>query len=454
MQYEPHPYQVHATQHILDNNYCSLFLEMGLGKSIATLTAINQLMYQDFSVDKVLIIAPLTVAQNVWTAEVEKWDHVKHLRISLCLGTANERIAALRVKADIYIINRENVPWLVSYLQSAWPFDMVVIDELSSFKSSKSQRFRALRQKRPNMKRVVGLTGTPAPNGLEDLWPQLYLLDRGRRLGETISGFRERYFSKIQVAAQGYKYVPNEFTKQAIYRKIEDICISMKAADYLDLPGRIDHTITVKLDKATQDRYNEFERTQILSLLNEKEITVMNTVAMINKLLQFASGFVYDKDHAAHEMHTEKIEALRELIEQANGQPVLVFCEFVEDFARIQKYIGGIKLDPKKHLTAWNEGKIPIGLAHSASMGHGLNMQKGGHIVIWYGLPNGSLERYLQACARLDRQGQTEVVMNYRLIMQHTWDEETLINIESKAGGQNALMEAVKAKIAYYLKNR
>lgn len=455
MKYNPHPYQDFATQHVIDNPEAGLFLDMGLGKTVSTLTAVDRLMNDYFEISKVLVIAPKRVAEDTWTTETAKWDHLKHLRLSVVLGSERERKEALKAKADIYIINRENVAWLVGYYQSAFPFDMIVIDELSSFKSAKAIRFKTLRMIRPKVKRVVGLTGTPVPNGLIDLWPQLYLLDQGARLGKSISGFRERYFTPGKRNGQVvFNYNLKTESEQAIYDKIGDICISMKAKDYLSLPERVNHTIEVKLTAPLQEKYDEFEKQQVLSIDSDTDISAVNAAALSTKLRQFANGAVYDADRNVHVVHDEKLEALEELVEEANGQPVLIFYSFKHDLDRITKRLKGYKprtLDGPSDIEEWNRGEISILLAHPASAGHGLNLQAGGNIVIWFGL-NWSLELYQQANARLDRQGQIKPVIIYHLITVSTIDQKVFLALEGKAEGQEALMNAVKAIIKKYKK--
>jgi SNF2 family DNA or RNA helicase len=465
MIYNPYPYQQHATEHIKSHDGCGLFLEMGLGKTVSTLTAIDQLMYDEMEIQKVLVIAPKKVAEETWSTESMKWDHLNHLRLSLVLGSEGQRKAALLTKADIYVINRENVAWLIGHYGTAFPFDMVVIDELSSFKSAKSIRFKSLRQIRPKVKKVVGLTGTPMSNGLLDLWSQLYLLDMGERLGATLTGYREKYFkAKNRNGYVVYKYaiksgdddnddlLGTDIYSKEIFDKISDICISMKAADYLTLPERITTDIPVHLPEKTMGRYEEFEKSQILALIDEEEISAVNAAALTNKLLQFANGAVYGEDGDFFDIHSEKLEALEEIIEAAGNQPVLIFYSYRHDLTRIKKHLKSYKLSELKNsadIKSWNEGKIPVLLAHPASAGHGLNLQAGGNIIIWFGLP-WSLELYMQANARLDRQGQTKPVIIHRLITKGTMDEDVLAALDRKAGGQNALMEAVKARIKKY----
>lgn len=454
-----HQYQQHAIEHIIDNPYSALFLEPGLGKTICTLTAITKIKPA-----KTLIIAPKRVAEDTWSTEAAKWDHLKHLTLSLVLGDAGKRKSALARKADIYVINRENVPWLIGYLAGSWPFDMLAIDELSSFKSPKAIRFKSLRMVRPKIKRVLGLTGTPAPNGLLDLWPQIYLLDMGERLGKTITGYRNMYFSPgLQKNHVVYKYnlegqkddglLGAGIYEKEIYDKISDICISMKAEDWLSLPERINRVVDVRLQPATQDKYNEFEKKQVLAFA-EQEVTALNAAALTNKLLQFSNGAVYDNDKSYHEVHADKIEALGEIIEAANGHPVLVFYSYKSDVERIKQHLKAYKpyaLDGPGDIKRWNDKEIPVLLAHPASAGHGLNMQAGGNIIVWFGLP-WSLELYQQANARLDRQGQTQSVIVHHLITKGTMDEDVYAALERKAGSQEALMQAVKARIRKYVK--
>lgn len=447
MEYRPHSYQIHATRHIIENKACGLFLDMGLGKTAATLTALDQLIYEDLEVSRPLVVAPKFVALNVWPAEVKKWDHLKHLTISVITGDPRQRVAALKAKADIYVINRENVTWLVNYYQSGWPFDMLVLDELSSFKSAQAQRFKSLRIVRPRIKRVVGLTGTPAPNGLPDLWPQVYLLDQGDRLGKTLTAFREAYLTPDKRSGpQIHSYKVRKGSEKQIYDRIGDICISMKAEDYLALPEKIENDYVIHLDPDLQAKYDRFEADQVTAIA-DTEITAFNAAALVNKLLQFSNGALYDQDRDVHEVHSLKLDALEELLEQAQGQPVLVFYGYIHDRQRILKRFPGTReLKTTKDIEDWNGGKVPVMIAHPASAGHGLNLQAGGSIIIWYGL-TWSLELYQQANARLHRQGQTRPVMIYRLICSKTMDTDVARVLARKAAGQAGLMEAVKARI-------
>lgn len=449
-----HEYQRHAVRHIIEHPYCGLLMEMGLGKSVSTLTAIKQLMDDYLEVGKVLVIAPKRVAESTWSDEIDKWEHLEGLRVSKILGTEKQRTAALKADADIYLINRENVVWLVAKLQGYWPFDMLVIDELSSFKSAKSARFKALRLVRPKISRVVGLTGTPAPNGLIDLWSQIYLLDLGERLGKTITGYRTKYFHPGRSNGQVvFDYKLNNGSEDAIYKQIGDICISMKAEDYLQLPDRIDRTVEIHFTDKVMEKYLEFEKQQVLAMEDvEGDISAVNAAALSNKLLQYANGAIYDSERNVHEIHPEKLDALEEIVEAANGQPVLVFFSFRHDVTRIMATLR--KYHPKEiggpeDIAAWNAGKISVLMAHPAGAGHGLNLQVGGHIIVWFGLPWSS-ELYLQANARLYRQGQGKPVIIHHLIAKGTMDEDVVKALTDKVNKQDALMQAVKVRIEKY----
>lgn len=444
-------YQQRGVDHILEHPGAGLFLDMGLGKTIITLTAIDRLMFDRYEIDKVLVVAPKRVAEDTWMHEVQNWEHVKHLRLSLVLGTEKQRKEALQHSADVYVINRENVAWLVSLYGSAFPFDMVVIDELSSFKNHASQRFKALRMVRTKIKRVVGLTGTPSPNGLIDLWSQLYLLDMGERLGRSIGIYRTKYFRPGR--SNGYvvyEYKANMGSEQEIYNKISDICISMKAEDYLELPDKIVRDIPVHLSTEVQRKYDEFEKEQVLELRNT-EITAVNAAALTNKLLQYASGAIYDDKHKVHCIHDEKLDMLEEIIEATNS-PVLIFYSYKHELYRMMDRLKSYqprKLDTGKDIEDWNNGRIQVLLAHPASAGHGLNLQRGGNNIIWFSTP-WSLELYLQANARLHRQGQSKPVMIFRLVAHNTHDQRVIQAIENKNTGQEALMQATKALINKY----
>lgn len=450
MKFKPWNYQEYAINHIIDHEASGLFLDMGMGKTVSTLTAIDELLFLG-EANKVLVIAPLRVAEDTWSTEVDKWDHLKHLRVSKVLGTSKQRTMAMNIAADIYVTNRENVEWLVKEYFDKWPFDMVVIDELSSFKSSKAKRFRALKKVRPYFKRIVGLTGTPAPNSLIDLWPQLYLLDGGKRLGKTITSYREQYFKAGQRNQfVVYNWNLREGAEDAIHEKINDICISMKAKDYLDLPERIDNEISVTLTEDAMKKYKQLEKDLVIEL-GENDITAANAAVLTNKLLQMSNGAIYSENHDVVEIHEEKLKALLDIIEAANGKPVLIFYSFKHDFDRIvsflkSKKINAIGLGGSDDIKKWNNGELPILLIHPASAGHGLNLQYGGNIIVWFGL-TWSLELYQQANARLYRQGQKESVIIHHLICKGTVDEDVMKALGNKEVNQNMLLEAVKARI-------
>lgn len=449
MKYRPHKYQQLAEQHIYDTPRCGLFLEMGLGKTVVTLTALNELIYDRFEIAKALVIAPLRVAEDTWSRESEKWDHLQHLRISKILGTPTQRRRALAREADIYIINRENVVWLcneLSQIGDGWDFDAVVIDELSSFKSPKAQRFKALRKTITRSSRVIGLTGTPAPNGLIDLWSQIYLLDGGERLGKTVTGFRERYFVPNQRNQTTiFNYAPKPETERRINELISDICISMKAEDWLEMPERIDSIQSVRLSEKEMAGYEKFEKEQYLQFL-EGEVTAASAAALTGKLLQYSNGAMYLPEGGYVKTSDKKLDMLEEVAEAAGGKPILCFYSFRHDLERIQeRFPKAKKLEGSKEIEAWNNGDIPMLLAHPAGAGHGLNLQVGGHIIVWFGL-TWSLELYQQANARLYRQGQTEAVIIHHLITEGTMDSWVLESLQGKKDVQDELMEALKAK--------
>lgn len=454
MRYVPHEYQKYAIDKLLKCDSAGLFLDMGLGKTVISLTAVNELLYNYFDISNVLVIAPLRVAQTTWPDEVRKWDHLQHLTISKILGSVKERRAALNTPADIHIINRENVVWLVEEYGKKWPFDMVIIDELSSFKSTKAKRFRALRRVRPYIKRIVGLTGTPAPNGLIDLWAQVYLLDQGERLGKTITGYRNRYFVPGRRNRHViYEWDPKPEAEKAIYKKLDDLCVSMKAEDWLRMPERIDRIVSVRIPEKAREKYEQLERDLLLPY-ESGDVTADNAAVLSGKLLQLANGAVYDENGAVREIHSGKLEALDDIIEAANGRPVLVFYAYRHDLARLQERLPEARiLDTEKDIEDWNKGVIPVGLAHPASAGHGLNLQSGGNIIVWFGL-TWSLELYQQAVARLYRQGQEKSVIIHLLVAENTIDEDVMKALESKDVTQEALLDAVKARIEKYGKGR
>ena len=458
-----HKYQKVCVEHIITHPYCGLFLDMGLGKTATTLTAINDLIYDYCEISSVLVIAPKRVAESVWQEEAEKWDHLKHLRFSKIIGNPMQRINAVReTKADIYIISRDNVAWLCAlYGGGSLPFDMVVVDELSSFKSYKSVRFKALRNARLYLKRLVGLTGTPAPNGLIDLWAQLYLIDRGDRLEKTISRYREKYFRPGRTNGHVvYSYDLMNDSEYLIHKKIEDICISMRAEDYLELPEKTDNYIKLKMPKNLIKKYEDFEKNKVLELIKIEtdeptlEINAVNAAALSNKLLQFANGAIYDDDKNVFQIHDIKLEALKEIIENSNGKPVLVAWTYQFDRDRIKEYLKEYtprELKTSKDIEDWNAGNVQVMLAHPASAGHGLNLQAGGNIIVWFG-QTWSLELYQQFNARLYRQGQQNHVIINHLILQGTHDEDVIRALKAKDKTQSSLMNSIKAKIDKYKK--
>lgn len=452
-----HGYQNAAIQHIMENDFCGLFLDMGLGKTVSALTAAKKLLYEELDINNALVIAPKRVAESVWTAEFEKWNHLEGLKIVRVIGNVKQRKAALHEKADIHIISRDNIAWLCGqYGGSMLPFDMLIVDESSSFKNPKSLRFKALKLVQPSFKRVVILTGTPAPNGLIDLWSQIYLLDRGERLGKTITRYRENYFRPGQRnGAIIYNYNIREDGESRIHKKIKDVCMSMKAKDYLDLPERIDNIIKIEFPKQLQKKYDDFERDQVLEMFSEaEEISAINAAALSTKLQQFANGAIYDEDKNYHVIHDLKLDAAEEIVESANGKPVLIAYTYRHDLERLlirlKKYKPR-KLETDQDIIDWNNGKIQIMIMHPMSGGHGLNLQTGGNLIIWFG-QNWSLELYLQFNARLDRQGQKEIVVINRLVATSTVDEDIVKAIERKDAKQEGLMKAMKARIKKYKK--
>lgn len=455
-----HIYQHMCVEHGLNNKFAGLFLDMGLGKTVITLTIAEILMYKELEIKKCLIVAPKRVAETVWQEEAEKWDHLKHLRFSKIIGNEKQRIEALNAKADVYIVSRDNVAWLCGiYGGLKIPFEMLILDELSSFKNYNAQRFKALKRIRPSVKRVIGLTGTPAPNGLIDLWSQLYLIDMGERLEKTVSRYRNLYFRPGQTNGHVvYSYRPLDFSEQTIYEKIKDICISMKAFDYIQMPVRTDNFISVKLNEKNQELYNKFEKESVLQIfgnVDKDDITIVavNAAALSNKLLQCANGAVYDENRNVHEVHDQKLDVLEELIDTSNRQNILIAWNFQHDRDRIMKRLSRFsprELKTDKDIQDWNEGKIQIMLAHPASAGHGLNLQYGGSIIIWFSV-NWSLELYQQFNSRIYRQGQQEHVIIHHLIAEHTHDEDVMKAIKSKDKKQETLIQAVKAKIMNYL---
>lgn len=445
MNFLPHAYQAYAIKKVLEIPQVGLFLKPGLGKTIITLTVLEELMHDRFEVSKTLIIAPKRVCEDVWPAEIAKWDHLT-LNYSLVTGRPQKRVEALQRSADIYIISRDNVSWLVSQCKR-WPFDCLVIDELSNFKDWSSQRFKALKKIRSASKRVIGLTGTPRPNSDLDLWAQIYLLDGGERLGRTITGYKQKYFIQPNTYMP-YKWEAKPGASLEIQQRISDICLSMTAEEYLNLPALTVVERDVALPVDLQRSYREFEREMVLSI-GDETITAPSRAIVLNKLLQFANGAIYGEDRKVHAIHNAKIEALKELIEEANGQSVLVFYNFRHDLERIKTALKEYdlkELRSSEDVDAWNEGRVKILLAHPMSCGYGLNLQTGGHLIVWFSL-TWSQEQYEQANARLHRQGQKEPVVVHHLIAKGTADELVLSALEKKQCGQNELFEALKARI-------
>lgn len=427
-----------------------------MSKTVITLTAVNDLKYNRFAVSKILVIAPKKVAEATWAKEAAKWDHLKMLRVVSVLGPLSKRVRALNTPADIYVINRENVPWLVEYYRNNWPFDMVVVDEFSSFKNHQAKRFKSLTWVRKHITRFVGLTGTPAPNGLMDLWAQVFLLDGGQRLGKYITHFRERYFEPDQRNRERvFTYAPKPGAGETIKNLISDICVSMKAEDYLELPTCTTVTVPVLLDKKAKAAYEKLEREMLLQV-DETIIDAGTAAVLTNKLLQLCNGAVYDEKREIIEIHDCKLEAFQELIEGLNGQPALVFYNFQHDLIRIKKALSksGLvvrELKGPRDEEDWNDRKIDILLAHPASAAYGLNLQKGGNHVIWFGL-NWSLELYQQANKRLHRQGQTEKVIVHHVVVEGGVDEDVMAALEDKGATQDKLMNSLKARIEKYKK--
>lgn len=447
MRFNPHDYQVYCIERMLNEDHLGLFLNMGYGKTIITLTALNELITYEGKVKHALVIAPKRVAETTWSDETAKWDHTKHLRVAKILGDKKSRISAAESESDIYVINRENVAWLVETYGREWKWDCVIVDELSSFKNPRSKRFKALKRMLPRIKRLYGLTGTPAANGLIDLWSQIFLLDGGRRLGKTVTKYREKYF--VPDKRRGhivFSYRLKEGAEEAIRSSISDICISLRDSDYVELPERIDVNLNVRLGREAYKKYQELEREMLLSL-PEGEITAVNAAVVTGKLLQIASGRVYDEESNAHTIHTAKLEALKELIEQAGSEPVLIFYNYIHECDLIlSEFKQARELKTEKDVRDWNAGKISILIAHPASAAYGLNMQDGGHIIVWYS-PTWDLERYEQANARLHRQGQTEPVRVIHIIAKDTIDEKVLRSLSSKDRVQTALLEALQVRL-------
>lgn len=452
MKFTPHPYQEYCIKRVIEEPFIELMLDMGLGKTVIVLKSILELKFYRFQISKVLIIAPKKVAEATWCNEAAKWDELSPLRFSLVLGSEKKRLAALDAKADIYITNRENTQWIVDHYKHSWPFDMVVLDEASSFKSPTAKRFKAMKAMRPRIKRLVELTGTPTPKGLIDLWAQIYLLDGGKRLGRTLSTYRDVFFVPDKRNAQMvFSYKPRAGAEEAIYEAISDIAVSMKAEDYLTLPDCIYETIPVKLDEKAQRGYTELERETLLQI-DEATITAGSAGVLTGKLLQLCAGAVYDTEGKVQHLHDCKLEAFLELVEQLNGQHALVFYNFQHDKDRLVAALAKTGLHVRVYTCAqdaddWNDGKIDLLLAHPASCAYGLNLQRGGHHIIWF-TPTWSLEQYQQANKRLHRQGQQMPVIVHLLAVQGGVDETVIESLSAKENVQNRLLAALKAKVA------
>lgn len=453
MQFTPYPHQQAGIDWITARPACALFWGMGTGKTVTTLTAVDRLLNDYLEDGPVLVIAPKRVAENTWSKEADKWEHLRHLRVCRIMGTEKQRIQALRTVyegpfADVYVINRENVCWLVERLGTRWPFPVVVIDELSSFKVASAKRWKALRRVRGRIRRIIGLTGTPRPNGLEDLWPEIYLLDQGERLGRTLTAFRTRYLVPEKMNGHiVYSYKPREGAEAEVYERLGDICMSIRKEDVLSLHGQIYEDVELTPPPALLKKYKRFERDRVLECLDaEGKIIAGTEAALTNKLLQFANGAIYDTDGEVHHLHDIKLDALEELLEAAGGESVLVLYAYKHDADRIRQRIVCRALDTPADIDAWNRGAIPVALAHPASIGHGLNLQEGGHIIVWFGL-TWSLELYQQANERLNRPGQQHVCRIYHLILKGTHDERVLKALTNKEQGQTAAIEALRLEI-------
>lgn len=446
MKYKPHNYQTYATDFILEKPISALLLDMGLGKSVITLTSIFELTLDRFDISKVLVIAPLRVARDTWPTEIEKWEHLNGLDYSIVIGTEKERLQALKKKSFIYLINRENIDWLVNKSGYKFDFDMIVIDELSSFKASSTKRFKSLMKVRPKVKRIVGLTGTPVGNSLMDLWSEFRILDMGERLGRYITQYRNTYFEPDKRNGQMvFSYKPRGFAEEEIYKKISDITISMKSIDYLDMPECLMNEVIVSMNDREKGLYDKFCKDLVVDL-GDKEIDAINSAVLSNKLLQMSNGAIYDENGEVHNIHDKKLDILEDLIESANGKSVLIAYWFKHDLERIEKRFNSRDIKSSKDIKDWNNGKIQVATIHPASAGHGLNLQGGGSILVWYGL-TWSLELYQQTNARLWRQGQNETVVIHHIICKDTIDENVIKALQSKDKIQSDLINAVKVRL-------
>ncbi|XVL44990.1 DEAD/DEAH box helicase [Staphylococcus equorum] len=448
--FKPYDYQAYAIDKIIDNKRFGLFLDMGLGKTVSTLTAIEQLKFDYLDVDKVLVIAPKRVAEDTWAQEVEKWTHLSHLDVSLVLGTPKQREQALDRNADIYVTNKENTKWICERFKKDWPFDMVVIDELSTFKNSDSQRFKILKKKWSLFDRFVGLTGTPAPKNIMDLWAQIYLIDGGERLGKFKTHFRQRYFYPThKVAEHTFNWELKDGAKDEIYKMISDVTVSMESKDYLEMPERVDTVKEAKLSKKERALYDELEQNMVIEndIDDDKDIVALNSASLSNKLLQMSNGAVYADDGSITHIHDKKLELLDEIIEESQGQPILVMYNYKHDKERLlERYSFAETLDSDDYMERWNNGEIQMLITHPASAGHGLNLQYGGSIMVWFGL-TWNLEYYEQANARLYRQGQKKTTVIHHLLTENSIDQKVYESLKNKKLGQTELMNAVKARL-------
>lgn len=452
MKYEPHSYQQFAISYIEEHPVAAVLLDMGLGKTSITLTAINDLLFDSFDIHKVLVVAPLRVARNTWSDEISKWEHLNDLRYAIVVGTESERVEALKSKSDMYIINRENVQWLIEASGVSFDFDMVIVDELSSFKNHQAKRFRALMKVRPKVRRMIGLTGTPSSNGLMDLFAEFKLLDMGERLGRFIGQYRSAYFKPDKMNGQiVFSYKPLPGAEQQIYNKISDITISMKSTDHIKMPELVNSRYVVHLSEKEQERYEELKKDLVIQM-PDGDITAANAASLSTKLCQMANGAVYSDDEDILNIHDKKLDALEDIIEAANGKPILVAYWFKHDLQRITERLHKLKvpfskLDTDASIRNWNAGELPVALIHPASAGHGLNLQSGGSTLVWFGL-TWSLELYQQTVARLWRQGQTSgTVVVQHIIAKGTIDERVMKALSLKDSTQSALIDAVKAEI-------
>lgn len=454
--FKPYAYQRRAIDFIKETPYCALFLDMGLGKTVSTLTAFAELL-DDCEVATMLVVAPKKVAEATWGDECAKWAHLQGLRVSVILGTEKQRLSAMKCPAEVYVTSRDLIAWLVARLGGAWPYDLLVLDELTSFKSNKAERFRAVRMVRPKCRRVVGLTGTPTPNGLKDLWAQVYCLDMGERLGRTVTGFRGRWFNSYGKGGITYRLDPKKGAEGEILARIADITLTMQAKDYLDLPPLIEQDVVVDLSPVARKRYDTFERERVMEFRREMEgkpqqVVAGSAAALMSKLMQFAAGAVYDEAGEAVEVHAEKLERLAELIEEAAGEHVLLFYQFKHDVPRIMAKLKGLrvrKYEGADDLRAWNAGEVDVMLAHPASTAYGLNMQAGGHVIVWFGT-GFNAELYTQAVARLYRQGQRNTTRVFRLVVRGTVDEDAARAVKNKLDSQTAVLTALKERMDKY----